>query len=350
MRFPLLNKKGMSMFRRVIWGIFVLIASGTVSSRAWALDEASLPRLQSQVLSYFDQSRTGTLLTHDLVQLRYHVFPAASPAASKGILVFLPGRTEPARKYAELIYDLRDSGYTIYTYDHRGQGESQRLLDDPFKGHVADFQNYVDDLSQLVTEVIRPGSNEKLYLVANSMGGAVATLYALQNPDKVTAMVESSPMYEPNLGKYSQPVGLAYANALILIGKGSHYAPDTAADDWREVFDGNAHTTSRARFELNQKEMEANPIYAVGGPTVRWVREAIQAGYCLRGHASNLTTPTLIFRAEDERIVMPEAEEKVCAKAKSCRLVLMKGSRHEVFMEQDSIRNLAIQEMLRFFN
>ena len=40
------------------------------------------------------------------------------------------GRTEYAEKYAELFYDLKDLGFSLYIYDHRGQGLSSRLLAD----------------------------------------------------------------------------------------------------------------------------------------------------------------------------------------------------------------------------
>lgn len=54
-------------------------------------------------------------------------------------LVIVPGRTEPSRKYAELIYDLRDKGLDIYILDQQGQGDSEHLLSDTNKGHVRYF-------------------------------------------------------------------------------------------------------------------------------------------------------------------------------------------------------------------
>ena len=42
------------------------------------------------------------------------------------MLVISPGQGEPALKYAELVYDLKDTGYDIFVIDHRGQGASDR--------------------------------------------------------------------------------------------------------------------------------------------------------------------------------------------------------------------------------
>ena len=59
--------------------------------------------------------------------LRLHYKTALNPEAPY-CLVILPGRSEPAEKYAEFIYDLKTSvvgNYlNFFVLDHRGQGSS----------------------------------------------------------------------------------------------------------------------------------------------------------------------------------------------------------------------------------
>ena len=65
----------------------------------------------------------------------------------KGSIIFCPGRTEFIEKYFESIEDLLARGFHVLIMDPRGQGLSDRLLDDRLKSYVENFQDYADDLS-----------------------------------------------------------------------------------------------------------------------------------------------------------------------------------------------------------
>ena len=43
------------------------------------------------------------------------------------------GRAENMLKWTELAYDVYQQGYDVLIFDHRGQGYSQRLLNDSEK-------------------------------------------------------------------------------------------------------------------------------------------------------------------------------------------------------------------------
>ena len=61
-------------------------------------------------------------------KIRYSLKKSAS---EKVAIVVVSGRTEHITKYAEFFYDFKDLGYSFFIYDHRGQGSSERLLNDP---------------------------------------------------------------------------------------------------------------------------------------------------------------------------------------------------------------------------
>ncbi len=84
------------------------------------------------------------------IHIAYAIARAQGP--EKGAIVVSNGRTETFEQYAEIVEDLTLRGYTLYLFDHRGQGRSDRVL--PFatvgdgqyqKGSVDDFDDYVDE-------------------------------------------------------------------------------------------------------------------------------------------------------------------------------------------------------------
>lgn len=65
---------------------------------------------------------------------------------SKGSILLFTGRTEYIEKYGRVIQELTSAGYSLATMDWRGQGLSDRLLDDPMIGHVENFSDYQCDV------------------------------------------------------------------------------------------------------------------------------------------------------------------------------------------------------------
>ena len=67
--------------------------------------------------------------------------------------------------------ELRARGFAVATFDWRGQGLSDRALDDPRKGHVGDFSEYELDLEVFMNEVVLPDCPPPLFAIGHSMGG-----------------------------------------------------------------------------------------------------------------------------------------------------------------------------------
>lgn len=321
----------------------------SVGSSAAALDEHGLAKSYDSVaLPYFESSTSLELTAKDGVKLHYRYFPASG--VSKGTIVIVNGRTEFMPKYAELVYDLRDSGYSIFLYDHRGQGESQRVIpDQPFKGHVDKYQDYVDDLAQFMSEVVRPGSSGDIYMITHSMGGAVATAYLEQNPGAVKALVAASPMYEPALPLHiPQEIALGILESAIALGEGKNYAPGKGENDWNVPFEDNDVTTSEARYNYAHEDWIRHPELIIAGPTNQWVAEAIKIGMYDRDHAEALKqTRTLILQAGLDSVVDTDAND-VFARSADAKILYFPNAKHEILMEQDEIRNAAIRVMLDF--
>ena len=67
-----------------------------------------------------------------------------------GTIVIMPGYTEFIEKYYEVIGQLLDRGYSVLITDWRGQGGSERLLEDKYSGYVDSYDDFIGDISYVL--------------------------------------------------------------------------------------------------------------------------------------------------------------------------------------------------------
>ncbi|MGE3610965.1 MAG: alpha/beta fold hydrolase [Bacteriovoracaceae bacterium] len=271
---------------------------------------------------------------------------------NKKTLVIIPGQSEAAIKYAEVIYDLKDEGFNFYVLDHQGQGESDRLLFDHQKSHVRFFKDYVNDLNQWVEEIIVPeNKDQELYLLAHSMGGAIS-IYSLIDLQKYfKKAIFLAPMLEINTRPYSEFVARLYASFLVKIGRGPYYAPTKGPYvPVRDTFEKNVFTHSQNRFEMMKFVRIQWPEQVVAGPTARWVNESLKATHYIDRLAPKIKIPIKLLQAEADLIVKLRRQTSFCSKAVECELILMPQSGHEILMEKDETRNKAMEIIRNFLN
>lgn len=299
------------------------------------------------VIPYFAKGQQRTFINHQGLKLNYYSFTSARNTKT---LVVLPGRTEPALKYAELVYDFRNLGFNIYVLDHQGQGASDRLLPDTQKGYVEHFIDYARDLSGWLDEVVVPESQgQERYLLTHSMGGAIGTIYLAYGKPLFKKVVLSCPMMEINTKPYKENIGRILSNVLVLAAQGKKYAPDRGpyiADE--DTFEKNEVTHSEARFNLAKAIFVTWPELVLGGPTSRWVSQSLKATKKIDTLAEKITIPVLMFQSGMDLIVHPGRQDSFCAKNANCKKIHYANAHHEILQETDEIRNQALAEIKNF--
>lgn len=331
----------------------------STAARATPLDFDALPgpKVFSAEATLADRWRGPLRQSHDAgqagsfkgvgdVDLGYLIHRVASPKAA---VVLITGRTEPVRKYAELIDDLNRAGYSTYAMDHRGQGASGRLLPNPQKGYVESFDDYVTDLHTFVTTVVKPDTNAKVFLVAHSMGGAVALLAVDAYPDDFAAVVTSSPMLEINTGAFPAPIASTLGAAACGASDGTAWA--LGSGDFKEEADFSKSTVTKslARFEWKRQLFTDSPELRMGGLTWRWLCESLTASSNAEQLGRFSSTPTLVLQAGQDTVVKPGGQDRYCAAAPRCQRSRLEDARHESFAETDDVRNVAVERTLKFF-
>ncbi len=333
--------------RSTLLSLLVLFFSISAS----ALPEFSLrTELQATILPFLTTGKAFTFQTSDGISLSAVHF--VHPNSTKTILV-VPGRSEPWLKYGEVFYDLYQKGYSIYAYDHRGQGLSPHLVAaNPQIGHVENFHSYLEDMNTFVTTVMIPSQKpgESFYLLAHSMGGGIAAGYLSEYKVPFVKAVLSSPMLQINTKPYPEPVGRAIVSLFTLIGKGKDYAIGHGDYDVDQPFSTNTTTGSTERWWMTNEIYRKFPETLIGGPSNRWVLENLRATHWIRKEMSGIEIPFIMFQSEKDQIVKPRGENIGCINAGNlCTLIQMPDSQHEVLMERDSIRDLAMSIIESYF-
>lgn len=279
---------------------------------------------------------------HDVVTRdRTHIRAMTSiPENAHGTIVILNGRADFMERYFETMNDMAKRGFASASFDWRGQGGSQRLLSNPLRGFVKSFAQYDDDLASVMEQVVLKNCPKPYYALAHSTGGHIL-LRNLRAKKWFTRAVCSSPLLGFHFGRWPIVVVRLLTLATKLTGFswlylfGVQSRPTLRAD-----FPHNILSSDKNRWNRDISTMEAHPNLVVGGPTFGWLRAGMNSLDKLRRWPRNKgpTCPTLIVMAGEDRVVHNLDTRNFAARAPGFSLTIIEGSRHEILMEVDSIR------------
>ncbi|MFC3694578.1 alpha/beta hydrolase [Chenggangzhangella methanolivorans] len=281
-----------------------------------------------------------TLTTADGVRLRSSFW--RPEGAARGTVVLLQGRAEFIEKYGELIEDLLGRGFAVATMDFRGQGGSERLAANALKSHVSDFGDYRADVDALMRQVALPSCPPPFYALSHSMSAPVAVAAALRQPQWFERIVLIAPMIGLPLARM-EFFARGLATGLGSMGLASAYIPGgTNRVMALRDFERNPVTSDFARYDHARRLIGAAPELALGSPTIGWVHSAFRAmtATALPGVPESFRVPTLVMSAGRDRIVDARASERFATRIRGGGHLMVRGSRHEIMMERDDVRDM----------
>jgi lysophospholipase len=342
------------MRSRRLW--LAAIACAALQSTQLSAEQQWTEPGQQQIATFWQTVQPQQLKLQDGSLMPYVVIRPEAAEQPKATLVLVNGRTESYLKYQELAYQLSQQGYQLLMFDHRGQGLSARLTDNPYKGHIYQFQQYVDDMHQLISQVLPADKRQPWYLLGHSMGGAVSTLYLQQHPQVFQKAVLSAPMLGIQ-GKlvYDEQDGCRLAN-LVTAFSTEGYAGFADRPYVAVPFVQNELTGSKQRYQWIQDLYQQRPELQLGGATWGWLQQACAVLPHIRQQATQIRIPLLLLQAELDSIVSASAQQQFCDLLSSnpdsgCvgGVQLIKGAKHELLFEQEEIRQQVLAKILAFF-
>jgi lysophospholipase len=265
----------------------------------------------------------------------------AEPRVPRGVCVVFNGQGEYVEKYREVLQELGERGFTVATFDWRGQGGSDRLLADPYVGHVGDFADYDEDVRAFFATVVDPLTTGPVTALGHSMGGhmLIRTLHAM--PERFSAAVLSAPMLKIRTRGLFKPLADAAIALNNAVGRKRDYAWGmTRRDPALVPFEAQVLTSDAARYARTQDFLKRHPEMRIFGPSWGWLGAAYRsiAEVQAPGYAEKIATPVMVVGAGNDRVCHTDAARDYVRRLPNGRFVEIAGARHEILREQDLIR------------
>ena len=291
------------------------------------------------------------LLPAGTQSLRFAIVPARGPAPPRGTILLLQGRNEAAEKYFETMVDLSARGFTVATFDWRGQGRSGRLAGWRRVGHVRGMKVFADDLALFVNEVLRVQCPPPYAALAHSMGGTVA----LAAMDRIEPAMERLVCLGPLVGFPGPPGAIRSFSALAALlhwtGLGTLPLRQARTAGRGTTLADNSLTSDPRRFARNRQMVETTPDLFVRALSASWLHAMARAMRRLdRSDAiARMRLPTLIVTAGADRVVSSRAAARLAWRMRCGHHLAVPGARHELLQEADAFREPVLDAIETFF-
>ena len=256
----------------------------------------------------------STLQTRDGLALSTWHYPSPAPRVR---VVLVHGYADHVGRYPHVIEALTGAGCEVHAFDMRGHGRSEGV-----RGHVLQFQEYLDDLDLFVAQL--PRDPLPRFLVGHSLGGLLSLRYVLDRPDAFAGVAVSSPYLHLATDVHFLKEAVATA--------ASHLAP-----------------TLLTKSPIEAKALSHDPAMVqayIDDPLVfktfnaRWFFETREAQQEVLKRAGEIRLPVLMMIGSADPIAEPERSRQVFERIGSPdkTLKVYEGLLHEVFNEVERER------------
>lgn len=311
------------------------------------VDENEYEKSMEQIILPFisQYESTGYFKGVDDVNLFYRKFELENPKAS---IVIVHGFTENTQIYNELIYYMLKQNYSVYIYDQRCHGASDRLSETYNMVYVKKFSDYTQDLKKFIDEIV---PNSKLFLYGHSMGGAVVADFLETYPDIANFAVLSAPMLQIFTKPYPPKIANLYTEVENLIGADKKYCPGHSDfDKDKHLNDSVYKNYTRYIYFINFEAR--HPQLITNGASFAWLKQSTLAIKKILNpeNMEKIKTPCAMFQYENDKTVMPSGQNKFASSVKTCKLYTIKDCEHNIYYMDNKILSSYLQKIFELFD
>jgi lysophospholipase len=280
-------------------------------------------------------------------RIRRMDWPQAEGTPVRGTLLFAGGRGDFIEKYLEPMGHWHDRGWTIVSFDWRGQGASRGSI---IGGNFTDFDPLVADGAGLLASV-RAEHPAPHVAVGHSMGGHLLARILAEHRPALAATVLVAPMLGINTAPVPEWAGRMTATAMTSCGLGGVLAwQDGGPDALVKIRQANL-TTCPERYKEEQWWHERQPDFRLGAPSWAWLAAAFRSMDRLDASAlRSIDLPLLIVATAADRLVSPDAIRRAASLLPAAELEMFSDAAHEILRESDPVRLRALARIDTFLD
>ncbi len=266
---------------------------------------------------------------------------------STGTIFLQQGHNEFIEKYFETIQEFIDRGYSVICFDWRGQGMSERMIDDINKSFIIDFKRHDKDLEQILEEIIEPFFPKPLVGIGHSMGGCLMLSAFHNHPTKFACGILSAPM----LGFKNERFLKTASSLMNFFKKDTDYLVGSKPNMGIETpFNENELTSDPKRYNRTLRLVRKCPNIRLWGVTNAFAKAVNQRFKILRSKnwAETIDLKILIINNENDRVVDPNKIREMRKRLKNNKMIQFKETEHEIFMEKNVFQEILWNEIDEF--
>lgn len=240
---------------------------------------------------------------------------------AKGVVLITHGIAEHSGRYEHVANSLVDAGFSVVAFDLRGHGKSSGK-----RNYIDSFQDYLNDLEEVLARTKTHFSNLPIFLFGHSMGGGITTLFSIERQPDVRGILLSAPSVKvsddisPFLQKISGVLSVIAPKLPAVKLESKDISKDPAVV---EAYDNDA---------LNYR----------GGILARTGAELLKSTRTITTQASAIALPILIMHGTADKLADMSGSEMLYEKVSSAdkTLKLYDGLYHEILNEpeQDQVK------------
>jgi alpha-beta hydrolase superfamily lysophospholipase len=233
----------------------------------------------------------------------------------RALVLLIHGIAEHSGRYEAVGAQFAAAGIGAVAIDQRGHGTTEGT-----KGHVESFEGFLDDVEDQIAQLRSAGV--PVILLGHSMGGLIATAYAVSDRPSPDLLVLSGPALGTDLPGWQQTAIAKFAQLSPKLFLGPPF--DTAV---------------LSRNPQVGHDYNADPLIKPGG-SANLLAGLMDTMHATAARVDELSIPTLCLHGADDELV-PTAGSEVLEGVPGVERRVLPHLRHEIFNEPEGDEILA---------
>jgi len=268
---------------------------------------------------------------------------------NRGTILLQQGHNEFIEKYFETIQEFLNRSFNVVCFDWRGQGMSDKMINDEHKQFIDDFNIHDKDLEFIIENFIQKRFQKPLIGIGHSMGGCILLSFLKGHKNIFDKIILSAPMLgfrnETIVMPFIQLANILFPKTDYLIGSKPNMGKETP-------FKGNELTTDKERYQRTLKLVRKKPNIRLWGITNGWAKAVKIKLLSMRekNWAEDVSYKILFLNNLKDRVVSSKHIKSMAKRLGNSQIINFENTKHEIFMEDNKCRNKMWDEIDNFLD